>query len=272
MKNNIFLWCSIACLSFAFAKAQTTTRGIKVAVVNMEYILENVPEYQKAKQDLDLKMQQWNGEIQAMKTEIEQMEKALQSEKVLLTKELIEEKEEDIRLKQEDLLKYQQKRFGPEGDFKLQSVQLIQPVQDQVFNEVQKISELKKYDFIMDSSEVNLLYSADRHDLSDEILRAIGRTAKTKDRSEKKDKPKSNAKPVDENPYLSVIEAEEKEAKIQAKEEILNAREAAQLAKVARNDSIKAARAKQYEQRREELQRRRDSILAARAKAREKKE
>ncbi len=270
MKNNIFLWCIIACLSFAFAKAQTTTRGIKVAVVNMEYILENVPEYQKAKQDLDLKMQQWNGEIQAMKTEIEQMEKALQNEKVLLTKELIEEKEEDIRLKQEDLLKYQQKRFGPEGDFKLQSVQLIQPVQDQVFNEVQKISELKKYDFIMDSSEVNLLYSADRHDLSDEILRAIGRTAKTKDRSEKKEKP--NAKPVDENPYLSVIEAEEKEAKTKAKEEILNARETAQLAKAARNDSIKAARAKQYEQRREQLQRRRDSILDARAKAREKKQ
>jgi Skp family chaperone for outer membrane proteins len=275
MKNNIFLWSIIAGMSFAFAKAQTTTRGIKVGVINMEYILESVPEYQKSSQELEAKMQKWNGEIQTMKTEIEQMQKSLQNEKVLLTKELIEEKEEDIKIKQEDLLNYQQKRFGAQGDFVLQKQQLIQPVQDQVFNEVQKISSQKKYDYVIDSSEASLLYSAERHDISDEVLKAIGRTGKTKDREEKRNKGKTPVSDADDNPYFSVIEAETKESREQAKQDIINDREADRAAKMSERDSLKDAKAREYQERRERLiaerQRRKDSILEVRAKAREKK-
>jgi Skp family chaperone for outer membrane proteins len=275
MKTNIFLWSIIASMSFAFAKAQTTTRGIKVGYIDMEYILESVPEYQRASQELETKMQKWNGEIQTMKTEIEQMQKTLQNEKVLLTKELIEEKEEDIKIKQEDLLAYQQKRFGAQGDFVLQKQQLIQPVQDQVFNEVQKISNQKKYDFVMDASEVSMLYSAERHDISDEVLKAIGRAGKAKDREEKRTKGNLPASDPEADLYLSVVEAESKESQEQAKQDIVNDREADRIAKISSRDSVKAAKAQAYQLRREKLiedrERRKDSIIEARAKARENK-
>jgi len=275
MKTNIFLWSIIASMSFAFAKAQTTTRGIKVGYIDMEYILESVPEYQRALQELETKMQKWNGEIQTMKTEIEQMQKALQNEKVLLTKELIEEKEEDIKIKQEDLLAYQQKRFGAQGDMVLQKKQLIHPVQDQVFNEVQKISNQKKYDYVMDASEVAMLYSAERHDISDEVLKAIGRAGKTKDREEKRTKGNLPASDPEADLYLSVVEAETKESREQAKQDIVNDREADRIAKISSRDSAKAAKAQAYQLRREKLfedrKRRKDSIIEARAKARENK-
>jgi Skp family chaperone for outer membrane proteins len=220
-------------------------------------------------------MQKWNGEIQTMKTEIEQMQKTLQNEKVLLTKELIEEKEEDIKIKQEDLLAYQQKRFGAQGDFVLQKQQLIQPVQDQVFNEIQKISNQKKYDFVMDASEVSMLYSAERHDISDEVLKAIGRAGKTKDREEKRAKGNLPASDPEADLYLSVVEAESKESQEQAKQDIVNDREADRIAKISSRDSVKAAKAQAYQLSREKLiedrERRKDSIIEARAKARENK-
>jgi hypothetical protein len=98
---------------------------------------------------------------------------------VLLTNELISEREEDIQILEKEMIEYQQDRFGPQGDLVLQKRRLIQPIQDQVFNEVQKIGANKKYDFIFDkSADVVMLYSEKRHDISDLILRGIARTRK----------------------------------------------------------------------------------------------
>jgi Skp family chaperone for outer membrane proteins len=276
MKNKILVIGIVAFFSFAFAKAQ---RGVKVGYVNMEYILESVPEYQEASRQLEQKMQKWKQEIDQMGNEISQMKASLQNEKVLLTKELIEEKEEDIALKQQELSEYQQKRFGPQGDFLLQKQQLIQPVQDQVFNEIQKIGNQKKYDLLVDSSEAALLYSADRHDLSDQVLRAIGRTGKRK-AAEDRQAEKENDK---DEPYLSVIEAEKKEEKEQAKEDrkeeiqkAISERDAARNEQKRQRDSVKAAKAAAYKERRDKMmadrQRKRDSIQAVRAAARAKKQ
>lgn len=277
MKNKILIFSIVAVLSFAFAKAQ---RGIRVAYIDMEYILESVPEYQEASKQLDQKMQKWKQEIDQMANEISQMKAALQNEKVLLTKELIEEKEEDIALKEEELADYQQKRFGAQGDFLLQKQQLIQPVQDQVFNEIQKIGNQKKYDYVVDSSEMAMLYSAERHDISDQVLRAIGRTGKQKSR-ERKQAEKDGAAERDE-PYLSVVEAEEKEAKEQAKEDkkeeiqkAISERDAARNEAKRKRDSARAAKAAAYKERRDKLmaerKRKKDSIKAVREAARQKR-
>lgn len=274
MKNKLVIFGMIAVLNFAFAKAQ---RGARVGYINMEYILENVPEYQAASKQLDTKMQKWKVEIDQMANEIAKMKETLQNEKVLLTKELIEEKEEDISFKEKELAAYQEKRFGAQGDFLLQKQQLIQPVQDQVFNEVQKIGEQKKYDFLVDSSEMALLYSAERHDISDEVLRAIGRAGKKKTAEEKKE---AESKP---EPYLSVVEAEEKEEKEQAKEEkkeeikkAISERQAAREERKRIIDSTRAAKAEAYKKRREEMiaerDRKRDSIKAVREAAKEKRQ
>merc|ERR1711916_398942 len=111
--------------------------------------------------------------------EIDQMKLNLSNERVLLTKELIEEREEEIKILEDEMLKYQQDRFGPNGDLYIQRRQLVQPIQDQVFNIVQEISEAKKFDFIFDkSADVVMLFAAKRNDISEQVLRQINRAAK----------------------------------------------------------------------------------------------
>ena len=160
--------------SFTFAQ-----RGVRIAYVDMEYILENVEEYRAATEQLETKVQKWKVDIEQKQSVVEQMKKDLMAEKVLLTDELIAEREEEIQILEREMIEYQQDRFGPQGDLVLQKRQLIQPIQDQVFNEVQKIGANKKYDFIFDkSADVVMLYSQKRHDISDIILRGIARTRK----------------------------------------------------------------------------------------------
>ena len=99
----------------------------------MEYILEKVPDYAEAKNQLEQKAQKWKQEIEAKKIEIAKLKEALKTEKVLLTKELIEEREEEIKFQETELLDFQQKRFGPNGDLITQKAVLVKPIQDQVF-------------------------------------------------------------------------------------------------------------------------------------------
>lgn len=154
-------------------------RGVRIGYVDMEYILENVEEYREANEQLANRVQKWKSELEKEKAEIDRMKEDLRAEKVLLTEELIAEREEEIQILEKEMLDYQQNRFGPQGDLVLQKRRLIQPIQDQVFNEVQKIGANKKYDFIFDkSADVVMLYSEKRHDISDLILRGISRTRK----------------------------------------------------------------------------------------------
>lgn len=152
-------------------------RGVRIGYVDMEYILDQVEEYREATEQLDIKVQRWKLEIELKQSAIEQLKKELMAEKVLLTDELISEREEEIQFLEKEMLDYQQDRFGPQGDLVMQKQLLIQPIQDQVFNEIQKIGANKRYDFIFDkSADVVMLYSEKRHDVSDLVLREIGRT------------------------------------------------------------------------------------------------
>jgi len=144
-------------LAFTLVLFSTYTfaqRGIRMAYVDMEYILENVEEYRAATEQLANKVEKWKVEVEQEQRTIEQMKKDLMAEKVLLTDELIAEREEEIQILEKEMIEYQQNRFGPQGDLVLQKRLLIQPIQDQVFNEVQKIGTNKKYDFIFDKSTI----------------------------------------------------------------------------------------------------------------------
>lgn len=175
MKTNVLILILTICLS----SAVFGQRGVRIAYVDMEYILENVEEYREASEQLENKVQKWKIEVEQKKSDVDQMREDLLAEKVLLTDELIEEREEEIDILEKEMLQYQQDRFGPQGDLVLQKRQLIQPIQDQVFNEVQKIGANRKYDFIFDkSADVVMLYSEKRHDISELVLREIGRTRK----------------------------------------------------------------------------------------------
>jgi Skp family chaperone for outer membrane proteins len=253
----------VTLLSFTFvANAQ---RGVRIGYIDMEYILENVPEYKEASMQLNGKAQRWKKDIEKKNDEIELLKINLSTERALLTTELIEEREEDIKILEDEMLKYQQDRFGPNGDLFIQRRQLVQPIQDQVFNIVQEIAENKKYDFIFDkSADIVMLFSADRHDISDIVLRSINRTAKRKEATTKREK-----KEVERTEDLSLEEDAAITEREKAVEDKKNEREAAMDERKRVRDSIRAVKKAEYEARRQKLlderQRKKDSIAEARA-------
>lgn len=184
------------------------TRGIRIAYIDMEYILQNVPDYTEAKNQLELKAQKWRQEIDVKKNEIKALKDALKNERVLLTKELLEEREEDITFLQNELNDYQNKRFGPTGDLVTQKSVLIKPIQDQVFSAVQDIAEGQKYDFVIDkSSDLSMLFANKRYDISDRVIRTITRSSKREQMSKKQlrelDEQERKEDYVDDNPALA---------------------------------------------------------------------
>ena len=241
-------------------------RGVRMGYVDMEYILENVEEYRDATEQLNAKAQKWKQEIELKQSTVEQMKKDLMAEKVLLTDELIAEREEEIQILETELLDYQQDRFGPQGDLVLQKQLLIQPIQDQVFNEVQKIGANKKYDFIFDkSADVVMLYSQKRHDVSDLVLREIGRTRKIS--ASKKDQKLKNR--------LKEFEAEEAEVDEEISDALKDRQEKAANTKEARAKAFEAKKAEQLklrEQRKKAYEERRKKLLEEREAKKKAKE
>ncbi|WP_412464643.1 OmpH family outer membrane protein [Flavobacterium mekongense] len=198
---------SILLLFFGY-NAIAQGRGVKIGYIDMEYILQNVPDYTEAKNQLEQKAEKWKQDIEAKKVEIAKLKDALKTERALLTKELIEEREEEIKFQENELIEFQQKKFGPNGDLITQKAVLVKPIQDQVFTAVQDIAELKKYDFIFDkSSDLTMLFSAKRHDISDQVIRAITRAERREQLSKKElkeqEKKEYQEDVEDENPALA---------------------------------------------------------------------
>ncbi|MEH6682408.1 MAG: OmpH family outer membrane protein [Sediminicola sp.] len=233
-------------------------RGVRIGYVDMEYILENVEEYRDASAQLEAKVQQWKVEVEQRQSAVEQMKKDLMAEKVLLTNELIAEREEEIQLLEKEMFDYQQDRFGPQGDLVLQKRRLIQPIQDQVFNEVQKIGANKKYDFIFDSSaDVVMLYSEKRHDISDLVLRGIARTRKIS-------KPANSSRTDNRLEDFGTDPEEEEEVISEALQERLDRTEAAQEAREKTADEKRAEQLKLREERKKAYEERRKKLLEER--------
>ena len=262
MKSTKLLFFALVFLCFSFIT--NAQRGVRIGYIDMEYILENVPEYTEASVQLDGKVQRWKQDIEKKQKKIDQMKLNLSNERVLLTKELIEEREEEIKIEEDELLQYQQDRFGPNGDLIIQRRQLVQPIQDQVFNIVQEIAENRKYDFIFDkSADVVMLFAAVRNDISDQVLRSINRAAKRKEATSKKEK-----REIEQRDELSLEEEGEVTEREKAAEERKDAREKIMEDRRRVRDSVRALRQKEIEDRRlkilEDRQRRKDSILNAR--------
>ncbi|EDP72414.1 outer membrane protein, ompH family [Flavobacteriales bacterium ALC-1] len=257
----LFLLAIISLMSFS-ANAQ---RGVRIGYIDTEYILQNVPEYQEASTQLDKKVLQWKTEIEKRLTEIEQKKKELDNESVLLTKELYDERFEDISFEEAEILDYQQKRFGPNGDLMIQKRQLIEPIQDQIFAAVQDIAETGKYDFVFDkSADVVMLYSAERYDLSERVLKTITRTSKRTQAKNKKER-----KALQDEAVVPVANAE-KDDRQKALEERKTTREAELAAKRAEREKAAEDRKKQQQELRDakkrEAEERRQKALDARKK------
>jgi Skp family chaperone for outer membrane proteins len=241
-------------------------KPINIGFVDMEYILENVPEYQQASSQLDQRVKEWQNEIEQKRKEINEMKTSLQNERALLTPELIEEREEEIAYQQEQATNYEQKRFGPKGDYMIQKRQLIKPIQDQVFTAVQEIGETRDFDYIFDrNAESGMLFAKNRFDLSEQVLRSINRASNRRQietKQEERELERAEARTAEEDEELNQRE--------KAVEDRKSERQALIEERRRKQDSIKEARQKEFEERRErilkERQKRRDSIEAARVR------
>ncbi len=278
MKTNV-LFILIMLLAFSVFPQ----RGVRIAYIDMDYILENVDEYKEANQQLGAKVEKWKTEIEQKKGAIEQLRKNLSAEKVLLTPELIEEREEEIQQLEKEMVEYQQNRFGPQGDLVIQKKLLVQPVQDQVFNIVQEVAASRKYDFVFDkSSDLVMLYSDKRNDISDLILRSINQTKKQEERktklinvvkkTEKEDtQPQKSGNSKKEQP---VEEDEDENTPALQKEDTgqtetgkLDALEAKKQEKINEREERKKA----YEERKKKLLEEREAARKAKLEERQKK-
>tara|TARA_A100001011_G_scaffold344897_1_gene380228 strand:- start:4537 stop:5118 length:582 start_codon:yes stop_codon:yes gene_type:complete len=182
----IFLFVCIA----TFAQ-----KGTRVGYMDMNVILENISEYNKANDLLDKNIEKWKKEIELKKIQLRQYEEQLNVERILLTPELIKDREVEIQIFATEIISLQEKRFGPKGDMIVQRSKLIQPVQDQVLSVVKQIAEEKKYDFIFDrSSSLTMLYSAKNYDISDLVIKRINRQQRIQNRKDQIEKLKSKSK------------------------------------------------------------------------------
>ncbi len=181
----IFLFVCIA----TFAQ-----KGTRVGYMDMNVILENISEYNKANDLLDKNIENWKKEIELKKVQLRQYEEQLNIERILLTPELIKDREVEIQIFASEIISLQEKRFGPKGDMIAQRSKLIQPVQDQVLSVVKQIAEEKKYDFIFDrSSSLTMLYSAKNYDISDLVIKRINRQQRIQNRKDQIEKLKSKS-------------------------------------------------------------------------------
>ncbi len=170
----------ISCNSFA-------QKGQRIAYVDMNYILENIPEYVEAQSRLDAKVKGWQIKLDVLTNEINTLKTDLSNEKPLLTNELIQEREEDILIKEKELKRLQAAFFGPTGDLFQMRKQLAKPIQDQVYNSIQTISANKRYDIVFDkSSDLIMLYTNKKFDISELVLNSIVKNRKRKAVADKK--------------------------------------------------------------------------------------
>ena len=171
-------------------------KGTRVGYIDMNIILKNIDEYNKASTLLDKNIEKWKKEIELKKIQLNQYEEQLNTERILLTPELINDRELEIKDFASEIINLQEKRFGPKGDMIIQRSKLIQPVQDQVLSVVKQIAEEKKYDFIFDrSSSLTMLYSAKIYDISELVIKRINRQQRIQNRKDQIEKLKNKTSP-----------------------------------------------------------------------------
>lgn len=148
---------------------------MKIAFVDTKYILENMPEYTDAQNELNAASAEWQSEIEDRYASIERMYKAYQAEAVLLTEEMRQKREDEIVRKETEAKDLQKKRFGVEGDLFKKRQELIQPIQEQIFNAIREYANEGGYEAVLDKSgSSGVLYSNSKYDKSDKILRKMG--------------------------------------------------------------------------------------------------
>ena len=147
----------------------------RYAVIDSKYILDKLPEYKEAQQKLDQFSKMWQEEIDRKSADLDQMYKNYDAEQVMLSDEMKKKREDELYNKEKEVRDLQRKRFGYEGDLFKKREELIKPIQDKVYNAIQKLAVAKLYDFILDKSEgITVIFADPKLDKSDDVLKELG--------------------------------------------------------------------------------------------------
>jgi outer membrane protein len=168
MKKLLLVVFSAVLFSFA-ASAQ------KYAIIDTKYILGKLPDYSAAEKRLEQLSIQWQAELDTMQTRLDRMYKNYDAEQYMLSDDLKKKREDELFNKEKELRDLQKKRFGYEGDLFKERQKLVKPIQDKVYNAVQKMAVGRGYDFILDKSEgITVIFADPKLDKSEDILRDLG--------------------------------------------------------------------------------------------------
>lgn len=168
MKKNLLM---IALLFFV----SLATNAQKFALIDMEYILKNIPSYERANEQLNQISKKWQSEVEAVALEAQTLYKNYQSEAVFLSEEQKTRKEEEIVAKEKEAQELKRKYFGPEGELYKKRESLMAPIQDEIYNAVKEISDTKGYSVVVDrASAASIIYASPKIDISNEVLVKLG--------------------------------------------------------------------------------------------------
>jgi outer membrane protein len=158
-----------------FLLLATVSTAQRYAVIDSKYILDKLPEYKEAQKTLDQFSEQWQQEIDQKQSLMDKMFKEYDAERVMLTDVLQKKREDELYNKEKELRDLQKRRFGFEGDLFKKRQELIKPIQDRVYNAIQKLAVDKQYDFILDKSEgITVIFADPKLDKSADVIRNLG--------------------------------------------------------------------------------------------------
>ena len=168
MKKILFVAC-------CFLLATSASFAQKYAIIDTRYILDKMPDYSQAQKQLDAIASDWQKDIDAKQLVLDKMYKDYDAEQVMLSDDLKKKREDQLFLKEKELRDLQRQRFGFEGDLFKKRQELIKPIQDKVYNAVQKISVQRGYDFVLDKSEgITIIFADPKLDKSEDVLKELG--------------------------------------------------------------------------------------------------
>lgn len=152
-----------------------TANAQKFVLIDMEYILKNIPAYERANEQLNQVSKKWQAEVEAINTEAQTLYKNYQNEVVFLSQEQKKAKQEEIMEKEKQASELKKKYFGPEGELFKKRESLMTPIQDEIYNAVKEISELRGYSLVLDrASDVGIIFGSPKVDISNEVLGKLG--------------------------------------------------------------------------------------------------
>lgn len=155
--------------------AALTANAQKYALLDMEYVLKNIPAYERANEQLNQVSKKWQAEVEALNTEASTMYKNYQNEMVFLSQEQKKARQEAIMKKEKDASDLKRKYFGPEGELFKKRESLMSPIQEEIYTAVKEIAELRGYSLVLDrSSNTDVIYGSPKADISNEVLQKLG--------------------------------------------------------------------------------------------------